>query len=528
MVGDCAIAKIGSDHHCGMIEGKLMVDDLRFTVRNTNVVKNWNGIFHAAQVATLMVVCFVVTVLYTFAWGIIQSYPYSIEYEGHVLWATQQLAHGANIYQLSSLTDQPWCVIIYNPLYMLAGAGLLNLTGCDFLPLRLLTMCSTLLSFLGFFCILDRSKLSEFLSIIAVALLASCLPIFYWSGVARVDMFGFALAIWAAERFAAAWLKAEETRQPLGIKNLIVSLLLSLAAFFTKQQYVVFPICFVLFFCLKGQKTLASKYFGVWVVAALCLSTGIQLATGGYWAHITYASGLPWEWETLKVFLLPFLNDWKTIASLVAIALGTMARKSKAPLEELAALLLVVSFFLALYTMGLKAAYHNHLMCTELALFWLAVLNISKLKRGFSCLLIAAIIVSSGSAVSYLAVLGQRQELQQHTQQAITFLFRAKLKDKFVLSEDPSLATLVGAQPVMIDATTIMNMSKKHPAQIDQLLDAIRRKEFRAIVINRADAENGQAQIWPARIVKAIKQNYRLHGIMSGGNGIYQRVFYPD
>lgn len=479
---------------------------------------------YSLQVVVLLSICLVVAYLYTSAWGIARFYPWSIEYEGHVLWAAQLLAKGANIYDPNSLTHQPWCVIIYNPLYLLVGAALVKLVGVLFWPLRMLTMCSTLATFLGLFVILDRCKLREFLSIIGLALFSSCLPVFYWSAVARVDMFGLALAVWGLERFIANWFDQEKNGK-FSI-SLLVSFTLFVLAFFTKQQYFVFPLACFLFYCVKGQSRFGLKYVGCWLAVVLALSVVIQMITGGYWAHLSYATGLPWEWNTFKQFLLPFLMDYKTVASFIVIVVGMVFSKKPAPAEELALCLLVLSLALASYTMGLRGAYHNHLLCTQLALFWLTVLNLGKLSNVFSALVIVATVFSLQGMTFYLEVLKSRIDLWTQTRDTIALLSKSKLKGKVVLFEDPYTAMLLEATPAMIDGTTIVNMSRKHPDVLEQLTASIKKREYAAILINSHDAERGMSDIWPPAIVRIIKQNYRLIG-NSGGNGIKQSLFEP-
>jgi hypothetical protein len=479
---------------------------------------------YVTQVIVLLSICLVVAYLYTSAWGIARFYPWSIEYEGHVLWSAQLLAKGSNIYDPNSLTHQPWCVVIYNPLYLLVGAALCKLLGVLFWPLRMLTMCSTLATFLGLFVILDRCRLREFFSIIGLALFSSCLPVFYWSAVARVDMFGLALAVWGIERFVANWLDQEKNGK-FSI-SLLSSLSLFVLAFFAKQQYLVFPLACLLFYCIKGQIRFGLKYFGSWLVVVLTLSSVIQIVTGGYWAHLSYATGLPWEWNTFKQFWLPFLQDYKTIASFFVIVAGMLFSKKKAPAEELALCLLVSSLLLVSYTMGLRGAYHNHLLCTELALFWLAVLNLGKLSSAFSALIIVAAVFSLQGMTFYLDVLKCRIGLWTQTRETIARLQNSQLKGKTVLFEDPYTAMLLEATPAMIDGTTIINMSSRHPDVLEQLTASIKKREYAAILINSQDAERGSSAIWPPAIVKIIKENYRLTG-NSGGNGIKQSLFEP-
>jgi hypothetical protein len=476
-----------------------------------------------------MCACLVITVFYTVAWDVLRSYPYAIEYEGHIFWASHSLSLGKNIYDAAMLSNQNWGVIIYNPLYIALGACLVKFVGLSYEPLRLLTMTSTLAVFVGFLVVMvNQFKLRHFHSIIALSLLASSLPVFYWSGVARVDMLGLALSVWGTERFLSAWNKRLDTSasNPNWNWALAVSVILFVAAFFTKQQYFVFPLSISVYCFLKAQKKLGTVFLLSWAVSIALIVMLIQQISGGYLAHLSYASGLPWEWRTMKQFLLPFLLDYKTIASLIVIVLGGFVSKPKHPQETLARVLVLISFTLCMYTMGLRAAYHNHLLCTEIALYWLAVINLGKLSGGPSMMVILALLFSLNNMQIYFAVLWERLNILPETRQSLKLLEAKKLAGKHILSEDPTLPMLIGATPSMIDGTTILNMSAKHPEQIAALKSAIEAKRFDAIMINTADAEKLKQEIWPEPLVRLIKRKYRLAG-RSGGNGLPQSVYVP-
>lgn len=497
----------------------------------TRALPKLNIGFYALQVALLMFACFTITIFYTVAWDVLRSYPYAIEYEGHIFWASHSLSLGKNIYDAAMLSNQNWGVIIYNPLYIAIGACLVKVLGLSYEPLRLLTMVSTLAAFSGFVVVLiNHCKLRHFHAIIALALFASSLPVFYWSGVARVDMLGLALSVWGVERFLSAWNKRSVTAASPPERRynwtLVASIVLLVAAFFTKQQYFVFPISIAIFCLLNGQRKLATVVLAAWAASVAMVVALIQQISGGYLAHLAYASGLPWEWNTMKQFLLPFLSDYKTIASVSVIILASFVSQRKHPHEALAKVLLLISFVLCMYTMGLRAAYHNHLICTEIALYWLAAINLSKLSGGPSLAVILALVLSLSNMQDYFAVLWERLNILPQTRQSLKLFEENNFAGKTILSEDPTLPMLVGAKPSMIDGTTIMNMAAKHPDQIQALRDAIAAKRFNAIIINTADAEKLNQEIWTEPMVRLIKQNYRLAG-RTGGNGLPQSVYFP-
>lgn len=160
--------------------------------------------WYLIQIVALMAVCMCLTVIYTLIWGFASQQIFSIDYEGHVLWACIKLSQGGNIYGLTALSQEPWSVVIYNPLYFAVGAILISIFGVSYEPLRMLSMGSALVSFIAFGIILKRCGLNDFLAILTVALFACVVPVLHWSSVARVDLLGLAFAMLSLERFVNA------------------------------------------------------------------------------------------------------------------------------------------------------------------------------------------------------------------------------------------------------------------------------------------------------------------------------------
>lgn len=308
------------------------------------------------------------------------------------------------------------------------------------------------------------------------------------------------------------------------------AILFAVCAYFTKQQYFLFPLAFILFAFYKKQPRLALNYFGLCAGITLILSLCLQGLTGGYWSHLTYAAGLPWEWETISCFLVPFLLDPKTIVAFVIILAGCFCKSddrdtTSGSFESLAAILLACSMVLAAYTMGLRGAFHNHLLCSEFALFFLSGLMLKNLPQVCSLSFIIAIIFSLQPMRAFGGDLAMRYNRKPETEKTIALL-QKNSAHHLVLSEDPSLAIFAGAEPAIIDATTFLNMTSVHPQDLKVLLDNLNQRTYSAVIINTHDAEEKRALIWRGEVLEAILKNYYLDG-KSGGNGMSQTVFLP-
>lgn len=544
-----------------------------------------------------MVLCLLLSFLYTASWGVARHHPYSIEYEGHVLWACQALAKGANIYSLTALTQEPYSVVIYNPLYFALGAFLQKLTGGTYEPLRLLSMASALVSFLAFWRLLSLSRVSDLSKIITLAAFAASLPVLHWSTVARVDILGLALSIIALERFCKSYINETATTGETGstgetkssketdskASRPIIKLSAAAAfilAYFAKQQYlVVFASC-LLFALWKGKRKLALQYLGLFAVPTVLVSLYLQNISGGYFQHLTYASGLDWQWETLANFLLPFLFDAKTIAALTILIYPLLRKNSDSALTEellsdkphvteptsdepqspepisdeqqstepisakpqspepisdnpqstavlttLPIILFGLSTLVLLYTMGLKGAYHNHLLCAVLALLWAVALRLDKTPNLMRTVYIAAAIYSLIPLLVFSYNLSKRIGYRADTAKAVELLKKLP-KDAYILSEDPTLPLLAERQPVIVDATTFLNMRGKHPETFEKIKAGIKERRYAAIIINLRDAKYSMEYIWPEELVASIKANYQIAGA-TGGNGMVQKIYLP-
>jgi len=168
----------------------------------------------------------------------------------------------------------------------------------------------------------------------------------------------------------------------------------------------------------------------------------------------------------------------------------------------LASLLLATSFIVVLYSMGLRAAYHNHLLCTVGAFLGLAAWP------------------------QFKSELYWRVSNNKNTAQTLALLDHSQMRGKPMLTEDPALAIFVGGIPAMVDATTILNMARAEPKKLSPLLEEIKHAKYVAIIMDSRDANLRCARIWPKEVVYATWRNYKLVGVTSG-NGSKQNVFLP-
>ncbi len=484
-----------------------------------------SGILLAGQFVLVGVALAKLLSVYWQNWIAALKETYSIEYEGHVFWAVEQLARGMNIYDPGSLTSEPWAVMIYNPLFVLVGAAATNACGSEFWVLRLITMASAGICLAGMHMLMRRSGAGILAALTGDAFFLGFLAVAYWSCLARVDFMGLALAVWASERFLAAWQRTE--RGSPKVSDFSAAILLFLLAYFTKQQYFVFPIGWVVFLLWSKQTGLALKLFGVCFGLVAAATVLLQVTTGGYLQHLVFAGKLPWEWKTLHYHLNIMATDPKTAVGLIVVLAGMFyARRLPEP-ERLPVAILAVSFPLVLYTMGLLGAYHNHLLSTICGFTWWVSVAIQRLPRLAGIAVAVAVLASVGQPERVGFKIARSAQAHAGTQFWMARLSRDRVVARPVLMEDPSFALLNGAQPVFVDVTTFMNVWKSDPDKLEPLIKDIERRKYPAIVINLADSRTTGGLIWPPSVVQAIELHYRRAGRFQG-NGNWQVIYLPS
>jgi hypothetical protein len=482
-----------------------------------------NIVLNGVITALLVVVVFALAVNYTFNWDAARRILQSLEYEGHVLWACVQIANGKNIYDVASLSTAPWAVTIYNPLYFVVGGALLKVFGVSYMPLRVLSILSFIAGCLGMHCILRRCKVSEMHSLVAIAFFASYVPTMYWSCLARVDMLGLALGIWGLERFTAKWPEAVRARS---VTLLWSSIVLFLLSFFTKQSGIYFPVAAVAFAFFQRERALGLRFLASVLIPLSLVALTIDLVGGGYLAHLTYAASLPWEWDAFWPMICEFLYDPKTIA---AMAIITIARaiSGKEKFDSLALILLAITVPTMFYTMGVRAAYHNHLLPVFVGLTWLLALSLRKLPAASTLAVLVSILLGCSSWFGYFDNFGRRCVMAINTDLSLEVVKFLNGSKRNVLAEDPALAIFAGLEPEIIDATTIFNMRRNDKSTIDKIINDVKHHRYSMITINSQDCDEFKERIWPASVVFAVKRYYQPVYFDIAGNGNTQRVYIP-
>ncbi|HEY9869052.1 MAG TPA: glycosyltransferase family 39 protein [Candidatus Obscuribacterales bacterium] len=482
-------------------------------------------VFRAAYWSFLGMALFVLLFSYVLNWTAALEQPYSIEYEGHVLWAVHQMAQGRNIYDPASLSAEPWAVVIYNPLLICLGALLSRLFGTAFWELRLISMVSAAAAAGGLYMLSRLSGVRVSLALTGVAFFSGFLVVAYWSYLARVDFLGLACGIWATERFLATWKERAAIRSD-SIEGYRWAMILLLLAYFTKQQYFVFGVAWLVFLVWNGRGKIALKLGAVTLGVGAAVTLFIQLVTGGYLQHLLFATGLPWEWATLRYPLQVMSRDPKTVVGLCIVLLGLLYTGRLSEPERLPMLVMFLSLLFSLYTMGLRGAYHNHLLVTICGFTWWLTLALERLPVWVAALAAATVLVSITQPEISARRIWEAIRESANTGFWITHVQRSYPRRAHLLAEDPSIAVLAGLEPAAVDVTTLMNIWRSQPGKLDPLIGEIENGKYPAIIVIAYDCRYRRGGIWPPPVMRAILKHYVYVGRVHG-NGIPQWIFFP-
>ena len=456
-----------------------------------------------AAAGSLVIIC-----IYFCNWFASLSWPYSINFEGTMLFAAQALAAGANIYANTSLNHEPLLVTIYPPLYLLLAAALVKVFGVHYLPLRVANMVLSVGTGGLLFRIMSSGGRRLSACLCALVFLFSFDIMSLESFEARPDYLVIFLSVFMLERFVRIYV-ADNGAQSL--TRYAPVLLLGLLAINAKQQAVVFLLSLVLFLLMEGQKKLALQFTLIWS-CGLCLSIFLmQMLTGGYLAHLTFLAATKSSPTVLTANLGGLGLDWiKVCWSLLVLPFGILTLKKLSGLQKLPFVLLFVSTSLFLYSMGIPASNSNHMMSALVALAWCLAVCLTSLPAWVG---IGSLLACSLSFVHLSEEARLRPLLLPYARAGAAQLQKLNLAGKQVLTDDLYINMLSGSQAVIVDCPTFLNVWSAKGSDFKQLTGPLFEKRYAAVIINSEDSQMLSATIWwPRKVVQAIKNNYHRAG----------------
>lgn len=498
--------------------------------------------------------------VYLASWLVALTSVKSLEYEGPCLWAAMELARGHNIYDVQRLTTPPWWVMIYTPLYFVLCSAFQH-GPPDYMPMRAISMVSLAVTVVFFWRLLRLFYKDKLIVSTAVLTFASFIPLWSWSWKARVDMLSMAFSMMAIYYFATAFNKLKSNESSTGLMTIVAylpSALLSVAAIYTKQPSIVVPAVVCLFLLIK------KRTFDLLIYMALCLVSGgpilafLQVLTdGGFWAHMTFGSKMPFSVFDLEKHFSWIGADWPKLwlVGLLAIPWLIGVKRSKALLGSevdeaalrasgvdesvlqarpgddvvFALLLTAVSGVLTVYTLGTMYANLNHGLIFLIGCAWLVAIFLPALPRLGPVLMIASVILSTTIMGTKLPVLQNLKDSmgKYPIGPAQPFESKPQILNETILVEDPQWGWELGATSMFVDPATFLQVWARDGRSLDDLIKTIDEKKYALVIINKQDSE-GRYPIyfWNEDVMRAIRNNYKKVGDVVG-NGELQDVYAP-
>lgn len=201
--------------------------------------------------------------------------------EGPLLNQARLLAEGWPIYR-PDLSDYPYTVANYPPLYPLAVSLVGRLMGFSYATGRVVSVLATLVCSLALGLIVFQITRDRVAAAVSGALFLSFPYVIYWGSLGRVDMMALAFSLWGI------WAALRWPDSPAGLG---LSLILLLAAIFTRQSYLLAAP-------LAVAVHLANRNWRRALLFALALGSGVLLVGGiltwrtggGFFFHTVTAS----------------------------------------------------------------------------------------------------------------------------------------------------------------------------------------------------------------------------------------------
>jgi hypothetical protein len=444
----------------------------------------------------------ILAALYFCNWSFALSVPYSLGYEGPILWAANTLSDYKNIYPVSGFISEPWIVTIYPPLYLTILSILVKLFGPVYFVMRIYNMLATILLAIIITRLFRAFKCPYFL-------IGACLIFFFsfsfvllQSYEARPDITVMLISVFMIERFVHIYKKGNHS-----FKSYLPVLFLSVLAILAKQQAIVFILSIIVFLLEQKLYKLALKFFLTWLLSVLAVVYILQLITGGFIQHLTFLAPVKSSMEILAINLNDLGADWpKVFFALITVPIILFVVKKLNDLEQLPLILFFVSFALLCYSMGIAGSSINHAISAAFALSWFFAIALKYMPKSLTVVLI---VISAIGFTGHTILFENGPKVLPFAKSDIVYLKSLNLKDKLVLTDDPNLNFITDSRPVIIDSVTFLNVWKFTNSDYLHLVNQIEKKSYAAVMINTHSLEKNITVWWPKEVIEALENNYK-------------------
>ena len=307
-------------------------------------------------------ICLVLSCAYILLWiGLAYLrlvYPYEVEWmEGAMMDHAVRIIAGKPIYTAPTIDFVAW---LYPPFYYYVVAGVMKLIGIGWFAGRLVSIVSTILTAILLGLITKRITASSLLAFFTLALyIATYYATGFYFDIVRNDAFFTLLLVLTA--FCALRIR--------GTTGVIITAVMLLLAFFTKQQAVFFLLPLILWYWLKSWKSgiaFISISISIGILALILLNSQTHGWLIYYLFKIPNAKRADFSWIRMLDVFPGYVFSMFTICSLALFTLIMMCRESARAFWGSAIGLLVMMALAALIvgavSLGNEGGYANVMM----------------------------------------------------------------------------------------------------------------------------------------------------------------------
>jgi hypothetical protein len=188
--------------------------------------------------------------------------------EPEILNQAWRLTNGGSIYH--GIESPPYAFAAYTPLYFAVTAVLMKFTGLSYIPAKLISFLAALL--IGWAIVrLNREWNKSGRDGLWAAFFLFLIPAFLYNSVrCHAQMMAVAFSVWSLYFFLRNRWKA----------TLVISPLLAVLAFYTKQTQVALPLAMILYLAIRNRRWLL-PYVSIGLVLGLIPFLWLQKISGG-------------------------------------------------------------------------------------------------------------------------------------------------------------------------------------------------------------------------------------------------------
>jgi hypothetical protein len=440
-------------------------------------------------------------------------FPFDIDNsEAYLVYQGQRLAEGSFLYP--PLTEPPYLVDNYPPMYPLALAAVFAATGPNFHWPRLLSLTSTGLTALVIGLWVFKKTKAKPAAILAGLAYMCFYHVYDWGALGRVDALGVLFSVIGLYTFSSSdsWKK---------------SVLFFVLALFTRQTLFAAPLavfCALLFTHRKKE----ALQFALWLAGSCLLLFGVLmgLSSGRAWSHlVTYNANIFQPivvWGYTKQWFYMY-SVWGVVPFLFLLLRKHAVRSTEPPITTVPLLFGYICFSIGEMALcgkiGSAPNYLLSLVCAtslglgflfhRLIVLWQKT-SASLLKRSLTILFMAACVYQLflvSQWMRYLLPLGPSQ-----TEKSAGIVLQRTLSnvDSPILSDLAGVPLLAGHPPVF---QPFICSQLSHQGIWDQslILDRIARQEFtKAVLRFDLSQPDWDRERFTPEMIEALRKAYTL------------------